>query len=182
MAVGGNDETTERLRRAALRLFSQVGYGSATVDDIASEAGVGVATLYRRWPDKATLANDLFAETLDAMERLVPAELPATPKRAFLTAWTGLWEFARADPERFVFLEGLAHEAWISETNRRRKEAVAAGYGVLLDTVGVRADPALAQALVIGTLTAVLRSGDQVDSRELGERLWQALRAPVARA
>lgn len=179
MAEGGNDETTERLRRAALTLFCQVGYGSATVDEIASAAGVGVATLYRRWPDKAALANDLCAAGLERMEHVVPAELPSTPKRAFLAAWTRLWEFARSDPEQFIFLEGLVHEAWISQANRLRKQALAGRTRELLDAVGVRADPTLAQALVIGTVTAVLRAGDEVDPDDLGERFWQALRVPA---
>lgn len=178
--AGGTDETSERLRRAALRIFCQRGYGSATVDDIAQAAGVGVATLYRRWPDKAALANELCAAALGGMEQVVPAVLPSTPKRAFLAAWTGLWEFARSDPEQFIFLEGLVHEAWISEANRRRKQALTDRNRELLDAIGVRADPTLAQALVIGTVTAVLRAGNEVDPHELGERFWQALRAPVS--
>lgn len=41
-----------------------------TVDDVAAQAGVGKATVYRRWPSKDDLA-------VAAMERLYSVEIPA---------------------------------------------------------------------------------------------------------
>ena len=45
---------------AALTLFAERGYGGTTVEAIARTAGVGKQTIYRRWPDKAHLAADLY--------------------------------------------------------------------------------------------------------------------------
>ena len=36
-----------------------------TVDDVAEAAGVGKATIYRRWASKELLANDAMAELFD---------------------------------------------------------------------------------------------------------------------
>jgi AcrR family transcriptional regulator len=45
------------------------GYDRTTVDDVADRAGVGKATVYRRWPSKEDLA-------VAAMETLYSAEMP----------------------------------------------------------------------------------------------------------
>jgi AcrR family transcriptional regulator len=47
----------------------QRGFDKMTVDDVAARAGVGKATVYRRWPSKEDLA-------VAAMEEIYSAELP----------------------------------------------------------------------------------------------------------
>jgi len=41
----------------------------ATLDDVARHAGVGVGTVYRRFPDKDALVEELFTERIDALVR-----------------------------------------------------------------------------------------------------------------
>lgn len=48
-----------RIMDAARRVFS-VGDGTGTLDQIAREAGVGIATLYRHFPNRASLARAVF--------------------------------------------------------------------------------------------------------------------------
>src|SRR6201996_2398704 len=43
---------------AALRLVTQRGFRSVSVNEIAAEAGVGKMTIYRHWPNKAALVMD----------------------------------------------------------------------------------------------------------------------------
>jgi len=50
------------IRAAILRLLADVGYGALTMDAVAAEAGVGKATIYRRWRTKQDLVVDTISE------------------------------------------------------------------------------------------------------------------------
>ena len=54
-----------RIRRYAVELLLERGFDGMTVDDVAEAAGVGKATIYRRWASKELLANDALAELFD---------------------------------------------------------------------------------------------------------------------
>jgi len=54
------DERRDRLRRAAIEVFSTKGYQQATVDDLAREAGVSKSLLYWYWEGKADLLTELI--------------------------------------------------------------------------------------------------------------------------
>jgi AcrR family transcriptional regulator len=66
----------QQILAAARQLFDQRGVEQVTMDEIARAAGVGKGTLYRRYPDKATLVVELMdacfvnfeRETLDEIE------------------------------------------------------------------------------------------------------------------
>ena len=53
------------IRAAILQLLAEVGYGALTMDAVASEAGVGKATIYRRWRTK----QDLVVDTISDLNR-----------------------------------------------------------------------------------------------------------------
>ena len=50
------------IRAAILSLLAEVGYGALTMDAVAAQAGVGKATIYRRWRTKEDLVADTIAE------------------------------------------------------------------------------------------------------------------------
>ncbi len=56
---------SERAERAiidaALELFAESGVGGMCIEDVAARAGVGKATIYRRWPGKEDLLLDALA-------------------------------------------------------------------------------------------------------------------------
>lgn len=66
------ERNRRRILDAARDLFAQRGLG-VTLNDIAHHAGVGVGTVYRRFPDKADLIDSMFEERLAEMEDLLRA-------------------------------------------------------------------------------------------------------------
>jgi AcrR family transcriptional regulator len=59
------------IRAAILHLLADVGYGALTMDAVAAEAGVGKATIYRRWRTKQELVVDTISE-LNRAETTLP--------------------------------------------------------------------------------------------------------------
>jgi AcrR family transcriptional regulator len=64
----------QRILDAARELFAQRGL-SVTLNDIAHHAGVGVGTVYRRFPDKTELIDGLFEQRIELLAELMTAAL-----------------------------------------------------------------------------------------------------------
>lgn len=62
------ERNRRRILCAAAEVFSERGL-DATLDDVARRAGVGVGTVYRRFPDKETLVGELFQDQIRALVR-----------------------------------------------------------------------------------------------------------------
>jgi AcrR family transcriptional regulator len=52
--------------RAAAELLGEVGFASMTIEEVATRAKASKATIYRRWPNKGTLAMDAAMAEIDA--------------------------------------------------------------------------------------------------------------------
>jgi AcrR family transcriptional regulator len=77
------EQNRQRILRAASEVFTTRGL-QATLDDVARQAGVGVGTVYRRFPDKEALVDALFEDKLQALVTLAERALEAPD------SWTGL--------------------------------------------------------------------------------------------
>src|SRR5687768_17729242 len=64
-----SEEAHGAILDAAVDLVREVGYDAVAMEAIAARAGVGKATVYRRWSGKETLIAD-------AIERLMRATMP----------------------------------------------------------------------------------------------------------
>jgi AcrR family transcriptional regulator len=89
-----------RLIAAAHEVFRERGL-SATLDDVARHAGVGVGTAYRRFANKEELVDALFDDMIDQVARLA-AEAAADPD-----AWRGLTTSLEKVCELQAFDRGL---------------------------------------------------------------------------
>jgi len=55
-----SNESHDAILNAALALLEEVGFADLSIEGIAARAGVGKTTIYRRWPNKASLIMDAF--------------------------------------------------------------------------------------------------------------------------
>lgn len=62
-----SEEAHQAILDATLELLAEVGFSALTVEGVASRAGVGKATIYRRWASKLPLVVEAFG-TLPALE------------------------------------------------------------------------------------------------------------------
>ena len=176
MAAAAENQRLDAIRNAAFSLFAERGYGSTTVEDIARSAEVGVGTIYRRWADKQTLANDLFEFALDALTCHEIAQVfPKNAKGQFMSMWLHTHDFARAHPDMFLFLEGQPHEAYIDSRTLRRRHEKERERAILVRDLGFTVNADVAAAMVYGTVIQCVRMDVEIDALDVGERLWRAL-------
>ena len=57
-----SEEAHKAILDATLELLVEVGFSALTVEGVATRAGVGKATIYRRWPSKLPLVIEAFSQ------------------------------------------------------------------------------------------------------------------------
>jgi AcrR family transcriptional regulator len=83
------ERNRQRILDAAQELFAERGLG-VTLNDVAHHAGVGVGTVYRRFPDKAQLIDELFEQRLAEIVSLIETAIEDPDP------WHGLVTFLEA--------------------------------------------------------------------------------------
>jgi AcrR family transcriptional regulator len=104
----------ERIIEAAREVFAARGL-SASLDDVAHHAGVGIGTVYRRFPTKEALLEVALDERLEEHVRAAEAALAAP------TGWDGLVEFLRRAAEMQAADRGLRDLVLGSDFHARHK-------------------------------------------------------------
>ena len=118
---------------AAKVVFAQRGL-DASLDEIAKEAGLGVGTVYRRFPNRDALIDALSADVLSSIERLADEAL-AMPR-----AWDGLRHFMSSMLESQTADKGL-RDVMIARhmVNSEQEDVVRAKLEPALDDIVRRA-------------------------------------------
>jgi AcrR family transcriptional regulator len=181
---------SERAHRAilgaALELVAEQGLSALTMESVAARAGVGKATIYRRWPSKLPLVMEALGE----LPPLQPSDTGSL-RRDLVEMLRGFLRLLRSTPLVPVLLS-LSAEASRDPTLARqlrahfarRREPIAAalqraiGRGELPREL----DPELAADLLVGPLlTRVCFTGGRLDAPAL-RRLVDAALDGVAAA
>ena len=174
-------ERREQILRAAARAFGRAGFAGTSLDDVAQEAGVTRAILYRHFESKA----DLYRAVLDQAQRHL-AEATGAP--AFTKdSIDGLLDAAAEDPDGFRLL--FQHAAREPEFRAQMDELRAASIGVALDQLAGQIPDApwtrwAAQLAAFTTIEAVIAWLDagQPDPDRAARRIRQVVAAIVRSA
>lgn len=177
------------IRAAILRLLADVGYGALTMDAVASEAGVGKATIYRRWRTKEELVVDTVSD-LNAAEAAEPVDHGSLESdlRALLRSLAGMVN-SPAGAATQALLSSLQHHPALAEAFRRGPMAV---WGDAFAQVWVRAErrgeiePSFASSLIGEAIGAPLIqrwlvNGMPVDD-EFADAVVEMVALPLLRA
>lgn len=131
----------ERILRSARGLYAERGL-DVTVEDVAEDAGVGIATVYRRFPDRDALVEALFHDRLQAHADLARQCLDdPDPWRSFATFFESVCaELATDKGLRQVLLSSIYGSDGIARSRRRLIPLVAQLLRRAQDVSAVRPD------------------------------------------
>jgi AcrR family transcriptional regulator len=134
---GTESARTDALIGAATRVFLREGYGLASIDKVASEAGVSTRTIYERFRNKADLLATVIIRLVDhdMATVLATAELDRLDPKDALTVIAQTITSRARDPESVALFRIVATEAYrfpelakMRETSKQRWDRAVANY------------------------------------------------------
>lgn len=188
------DATRERLVRAALDLYTTVGFLRTTTPALAERAGVAEGTIYRHFTSKEQLLNEVYRQAHRwALETLAALESDRVRKASERLALLGrqIAAMAAQDPALVRMLLATTNEPFLDDPSRGVRRELNQGL-TLLVAMGksdgqVRSGPAELWAqvwlLIVGLAAERVAAGDwAADSAPVSMTLdaaWQAIAAPA---
>ena len=107
----GKRERTKAANREAIlaagrRVFSDLGYGAASVRDVVRETDLATGTFYNYFPDKESVLRALVDEiTVEARARVRTARMAATTLEGFVSGgFRAYFEFLAEDPDTVALM------------------------------------------------------------------------------
>ena len=136
-----SQEADRAILTATVDLLAERGLDGMSIEEVAARAGVGKATIYRRWPSKGLLALDAFVVSFAEQQ-----PLPDTGTlRGDLVAALSAWVRAVTGTSMGRMLTGLIAEAQYDPDLRaawrdRVLEPLRAQYRIMLDRAAARGE------------------------------------------
>jgi AcrR family transcriptional regulator len=165
--VTGRRKAQKEMRRSAMlaaaaRLFEEHGYARTTFEQIAAEAGVGVATVYKYFDSKQGIVHALLRPDLTNMlaraQRLIDGPLvdPAESMVALLAAYRDLGgrDWASRELLQLTVFPGVGNEGLLKELVLEAESEAQAQIRRLLEKY--RNAGQLDRRLPLGDATAVI--------------------------
>ena len=165
MAASGRK--SEDVLNAALILFEEKTFYGAAMPEIAAKAKVGMGTVYRYFPTKEQLVNDLYRQLRLAFNTAVLGPVVEDRvQQAFYTYWARIVTELVERPRAMRFLELHPHRSYLSADNVRLERQ----FGAALEHFVVRGQrdgaiktgsPLILTAIIRGAIAELLRRGSE---------------------
>jgi AcrR family transcriptional regulator len=182
-----SEQADQAILSAALDLFAECGPDSLCIEQVAAKAGVGKATIYRRWPGK----EDMLVDALATVGTKLP-EPQGRSVRADLIALLSAICREAADPRRarlFALLQGegkryprlmARYLATVVQPQREMVRSVLRR-GVATGELRENTDIEAASFLLDGAVLASMYGAVPTDSRYARRVVEELLRGLAAR-
>jgi AcrR family transcriptional regulator len=183
-----SEQADQAIIEAALAVFAECGADAMGIEQVAARAGVGKATIYRRWPGK----EELLLDAVGALRTPLPQPQGRSVRADLTTLIEALCKDA-ADPRQarhFALLlgEGLRYPRLLARYHelvmepRRELLASVLRRGLATGELHEGADVDAALALLTGAVLARIGSGkDVTDGRYAQRVVAELLRGLAAR-
>ena len=86
-----SEQARKAILQSTLDLLKQVGFSDLSIEAIAARAGVGKATVYRWWPNKAALVIDAFVSAVGEELRFPYSGSVPNTLREQMRRWTAVF-------------------------------------------------------------------------------------------
>jgi AcrR family transcriptional regulator len=184
------DDKRRQILDAALALIAEHGFHGSGMAALAKLASIPVGTMYRYFPSKEALIHDLYREIKQQMVAdMLRGFDPAQPVRErFFTLWANLFDYYRANPQHFAFMEQYASSPFLRElksslietTPQALKDFFEEGYG---KQILKPLPPNILYALMTGPIVALTNAERQAArpltpdlKREIMLACWDSLK------
>ena len=182
-----SEQADQAILAATLDLFAEFGPDALYIEQVAARAGVGKATIYRRWPGK----EDMLIAAIDSQRSQLPVP-QGRSVRADLTTLLGAICREAADPRQarlFALLQGEGARyprllaRYVDIVVKPRLDAVTAVLrrGVATGELRENTDIGAAVFLLNGAVLASMYGDDHLDSRSVRRVVEELLRGLAAR-
>lgn len=127
--------------KAATELLAERGLGGMSIEEVASRASVGKATVYRRWPSRGALALDAFLAVFLGQQPSPDTGTLRGDLLAALRAWIRSVTSTIAGPMLAGLIAEAQHDPQLADAWRRRVvEPVRAQHAIMLDRAIARGE------------------------------------------
>jgi AcrR family transcriptional regulator len=180
-------EAEQAILAAALDLFAECGPDALGIEQVAARAGVGKATIYRRWRGK----EDMLLEAISGLGSRLPVPQGRSVRADLIALLESICREA-ADPRRarlFALLQGEGARypkllaSYLETVVRPQREVVAAVLrrGVATGELRENTDIEAATFLLNGAVLASMSGPDHTDSRHIRRVVDELMRGLAAR-
>ncbi len=175
-----SEEAHKAILDATLALLVEVGFSALTVEGVAQRAGVGKATIYRRWPSKLPLVVEAFSQ-LPALEEVDSGNL-VEDLTAMLKSYLQLFNQTPLAAVLPSLAGERAHNPELSKLfdpvmkARRQPLIRALERSVARGELPADLDVDLAADLIVGPIAVKVMNGSRVNPRSVGPIVELALR------
>lgn len=176
--------------QAALDLFVDRGFYGTAVPEIADKAGVGAGTIYRYFPSKEALVNELYRQEKMRWGAAVIDSFPTgNARELFRTLWMRMARFAVDNEKSFVFLELHHHARYLDAESQALEKRMMELFTNVVVSAQARGElksgaPRLLMGMVMGAFIGVIRNCVELETKaseadwKLAEQcMWEAIRA-----